>query len=309
MRSQTLVAFLETGLFDVLADAPSSVARIGSCLDISPPAVARLLSLGEACGLIERHGELVALTTRGLVAAREPGVRAMIRHGTLLHADLVGWRAVLEGRGEGELARFWPYSGGPGRPEEYSQLMRESLSLVAEPLLDTVNFDRFETILELGGGDASLAVMIARNYSKPSIRVLDLPAVAPLADARIRAAGLIERVTFQARDNRAPQLASHDCVLMLRLLHDLDDGAAITLLRQAKESLAPAGIAIVGEPTRRAGRDAQSAYFTAYFGAMGSGRLRTRAQIEDLANQTGLTLVRNRRTGNSLLTVLEFGHH
>ncbi len=309
VRTQALLACLESGLFDALRDASLPRAVLADRLDLGADAFDRLLDLAEACGLIERGADACALTVRGLVVASERGVQAMIRHGALLVADLADWRVLLgNGEGGGALARFWPYAGQSGDADGYSALMRDSLSLIADPLCAAVDFDRYASILEVGGGDASLALSIAGRFARPHITVFDLPPVAALAQERIAKAGLGHRVSAQGRAPDGTLPSGQECVLLVRLLHDLDDRAALALFESVSHALAPGGHLIVAEPSARSGRDAQTAYFAAYFAAMRSGRLRRREALIALAARKGLKLIETAQTSSSLVSVLIFGH-
>ena len=72
-----------------------------------------------------------------------------------------------------------------------------------------------------------------------------------------------------------------DIVSLIRVIHDHDDAAALTILRAARQALPPGGTLLLAEPmadTR--GAEPVGAYFNFYLLAMGSGRPRRAEELD-----------------------------
>lgn len=286
--SQTLAAGIELGLFDLLRKGPMSVDRLGRNLGLPPAGRDALVQALLAAGLLERRGTAIGLSINGLVIASDPGIAAMIGHNGLLYRDLTSPAAVFMQPGSGELARFWPYAGHVGESGEYSELMRISAGFVVPLLLSAVRFARYRAIIDVGGGTGTLLQAIAREAPRAELHLADLPAVAALARERLAAEGGSSAICVHDLPEGAKLPVQADCILFSRLLHDRDDDEALRLLAVAAAALLPGGQLIVAEPMAGAAGPEASAYFAAYFAALGSGRLREPHQIDELAVTAGL---------------------
>ena len=80
-----------------------------------------------------------------------------------------------------------------------------------------------------------------------------------------------------------------DLICFVRVLHDHNDDAVLTMLRAARTALAPGGRVLIAEPM--AGTPGAEAVGDAYFGfyllAMGRGRARTLAELSALLRAAG----------------------
>ena len=303
-RTQAMVAGLDSGAIDALAEGPCRAEAIAVACGLSHAGTGRLLEWLEGAGLIETiGGARHVLTVEGLVLASDPGVRAMVRHGRLLYDDLSAPLDLVDAPGSGRVAQFWPYRDSDGKPGDYARLMRESLGFCLDSLLAAVDFTEIADCCEIGGGEGALAIALADRFPHMALAVVELPTVVPHARAAIAEAGLASHIAVGQTsefDGRR-----FDRVVLMRLLHDLDDGAAAALLRQAFAMVRAGGAVVIAEPVARRGRDAQTAYFAAYFLAMGSGRLRHPEEIERLVASATAASPRFDWNHNRLCSVLK----
>ena len=305
VASQMLAAGVELGVFTLLHEAARERGQWPALFDLSPDAAAALIQALIATGLVEeRPGGRVGLTIDGLVVATDPGLRAMIAHNRRLYADLADPVAMLRGGGPGEVARFWPYAGGGGAPDDYAALMAVSQELVADALFADMDFGGARHVMDIGGGDGRFLATLAERYAAPKLTLVDLPAVVPTARRSLRRQGLEKRIEVVAADPGAPLPGGADMITMIRTLHDQSDSAAGALIAAAARAVMPGGRVIVAEPMARAGRDPQTAYFAAYFAAMRSGRLRTAGEIRTMLRQAGLVPGRRARNPSLLLGIV-----
>ncbi len=277
--SQALLAATELGVFEALAVGPRAWDGL---TDLPPAGADALLQALIATGLIERRGSQVALTLDGLVVATDPGLRAMIAHNRLLYADLADPVATFRGA-EGRIAALWPYRGA-GDPKAYGALMAASLGMVADDVLRVPALARARSVTDIGGGSGAFLARVRQRWPEKALTLVDLP----LAVAGLTLPGIT--VVGAAPNEPLPPAA--EVITLLRLLHDQTDAAAATLLARVAAALPPGGRVIVAEPLARSGRDPQTAYFAGYFAAMGSGRLRTRDEVEALLRGAGLERIR-----------------
>ncbi len=312
--AQVLMVCIRLELFERLAHGPRSAAALARDLALGEVAAQRLLEAAAALDLVERTGKGdYALGRAGAAVLGNPAIAAMSEHHHLLYRDLADPLALLRGTaGPTELAHFWGYAGSDApatleddRVASYSDLMAASQAFVADQVLDAYRFDRHAHLLDVGGGDASFAIALARRVPSLRITVLDLPGVAARARDRVEARELGARVCTAGADFlRQPLPGGFDVATLVRVVHDLDDGDALTLLERARGALAPGGRLVVAEPMAGTpgAEPAGAAYFGFYLLAMGSGRARRPSELAELLRRAGFVDPRLRPTALPLLT-------
>ena len=296
--SQTLAACIETGLLDLLATGPVSTDTIAAQIDLSVDGALRLLRAAAALGLVERLGSEWVLGSEGAALRGNGGIAEMVAHHRLLYADLADPVALLRrGGGGGTLSRYWAYAeqpgtGAAGDVDAYSRLMAASQPLVAAQILDSYRFARHRRMLDVGGGEGRFLESVGVRVAGIALGLFDLPAVGVRAQARLEAAGLINRSTIHGGDFTTDALPTgYDLVTLVRVLHDHDDAMAQALLRTIYRALPPGGTLLIAEPMAgtRGAEPAGDAYFGLYLLAMGSGRPRTPTEIRDMLKSAGFS--------------------
>jgi demethylspheroidene O-methyltransferase len=290
--SQILEACVRLRVCDILMERPRTPAQLAGLLSLPEDRTVRLLEAAEALRLVERRRDgRFGVGALGAALAGNPGVGAMIGHHALLYNDLRDPVGLLRGdRGETELERFWSYAGSDVGP--FSVLMAESQALVAADILSAYRFDRHRCLLDLGGGEGAFAAEAAAAAPGLRLMVFDLPEVAERAQARFARLGIPARaIGGDFRRDRLPGGA--DIVSLIRVIHDHDDAAALTILKAAREALPAGGTLLLAEPmagTR--GAESVGAYFHFYLLAMGSGRPRRAEELMSLMRQAGFSRIR-----------------
>ncbi|MEM6973096.1 MAG: methyltransferase [Pseudomonadota bacterium] len=331
--SQVLAAVVELDLISRLEKAPAGAAEIAAGTVLGEAAAARLLEAAEAIDLLERVGTdgagrpLWMPSRLGAALKANPGAVAMIRHHDMLYRDVAAPVTLLAtgrtGQGaEPEIGRFWAYARDPGAagrlaqdfgPEavaDYSALMAASQAFIADQVLDRLPLPRMRRLIDIGGGEGAFVEAAARRTKTLDLALVDLPAVAERARARLGAAGLEGRVRISGGDffRDAPPFAEEggaDWVSLIRVLYDHDDDFAVAILDRARQALAPGGRLVIAEPMARLpGARQVGAYFALYLHAMGSGRIRSPQELAALARKAGFRRVRRRRISQPLLTGL-----
>lgn len=137
----------------------------------------------------------------------------------------------------------------------------EALREAREAVFDTAS----RRWLDIGGGDGTVAEALLREDHSLSCDVFNLPSIAPLVIDRARNAGLEGRLGFFGGDFlNEPLPAGYDVLSFIRVLHDWPADVARSLLRKAKQALAPGGRIIVCEEFRTRDRLAVQLFWT-YF--------------------------------------------
>lgn len=320
--SQITLACVRAGLLERLREGAASEKSLVASLAMPEAAALTLLRAAAALELLEStraaEGRAWMLGRRGAALLGNPGVLAMIEHHAVLYADLIDPLAMLRApRGSTALARYWPYASAeePGRVQgegtvDYTRLMSASQGLVALEILDAYDVSRHRRVLDVGGGDGTFLRALRQRAPKTQLMLFDLPGVIELARRRFEEAGLAEAVRsgdlrlVGGDFSRDALPRGADLVTFVRVLHDHDDSRVETMLRAAREALAPGGRLLVAEPlagTSGAERMGD-AYFGIYLWAMGSGRPRSVAELTGMLEKAGFSRIRQLPTRIPLQT-------
>ncbi|MES2753609.1 MAG: methyltransferase [Pseudomonadota bacterium] len=302
--SQILAACIQTRLLDVLADGPRDSAALAAQLNLPLAGTERLLRAAAALGLVEPLGTHWVLGSGGAALRGNRGIAEMVAHHHLLYADLADPVALLRrGGGGGALSRLWHYAEDPGAGDAaavaaYSALMAASQPLVAAQATDAYPFHRHRRLLDVGGGEGVFLTAVADRAPRLELALFDLPAVADRARARFGGAPGRSVHVVGGDFLRDPLPSGYDIVTLIRILHDHDDDAAMTLLRNIHAALPPGGVLFIAEPMARTpgAEPAGDAYFGMYLLAMGSGRPRSYGEIATMLRAAGFGRVRRLAT-------------
>lgn len=109
------------------------------------------------------------------------------------------------------------------------------------------DFSKAKTLLDLGGSDARLSLMVAKQHPHMTCISFDLPPVQPIAHASIVQSGLGDRVTAAAGDFFTDTLPKADVITMGNILHVWSEEKKIALMRKAYDALPPGGAFVVLE--------------------------------------------------------------
>ena len=303
VNAQILAALVDLGVLEALVAGPLGAEALARPTGVPAARMTILLQGGSALGLLRRKRDgRFALTRRGAVLLGVPGLTGMIRHHAAFYRDMADPVALLRGKPETELARFWPYvfgAGGATDPEvtaTYSGLMAETQALVAADTLARADLSGVRRLMDVGGGTGAFIAAVAARHAGPQFTLFDLPAVVPGARQRFAAAGIAARVTIVPGSFRdAPLPPGADAISLVRVLYDHADETVALLLRAVHAALPKGGRLVISEPMSGGAKpDAiTDTYFAFYTLAMGTGRTRSADEIAGQLAHAGFSAIRN----------------
>lgn len=307
IHSQVLVWCVRLGLIELLEERDRSLAELAQATGVEPSRLQKMLSAAEALKLVEvRSNGDYSLGMLGAAQCGNDGLKALILHHDALYRDLVDPVAMAaNAEGATRLNRYWAYacdtapsSADAEAVAPYSEVMGSSQRMIAWQLAELGSLRDCGRLLDVGGGNGTLAIEIAKRQPQLRLTVVDLPAVADIARANIAREDLGERIEAVGLDFfRQPLPADHDALSLVRILHDHDDAEADALLRAACDALPPGGLLIVAEPMAGASAAGRlvDAYFSVYLLAMGQGRPRSQRDLRARLERAGFERIRRHR--------------
>jgi hypothetical protein len=173
-----------------------------------------------------------------------------------------GWLIMLNNR----LFKFWhnlPEALRTGKPQNeaahgqkgmfetlYEELPRLEQFMGAMTGLSRINFEAFaakfdsskyRTLCDIGGATGLLSIEAAKKHPHLRCVSFDLPAVEPIAQKHIAAAGLAGRIGTASGDFFRDPLPKADVITMGMILHDWNLEKKMHLIRSAYDALPPGG--------------------------------------------------------------------
>lgn len=256
-HSSMLILALDLGLHNLLAYGPLTADDIIKKLELDLTRGRKWLILLETLNLVEEKHD-------GDVLRYAPGpvLRAMAlpdEAGGYFYREFMRyWRvavqrdmaAVLRGSDVAYEVRY--------PPEDLADVallhdwMRSGAYLTLKIIERVFDFGPIGKMLDVGGGDATMACEIARKHESTHITVFNVPKAAALCRANIAAQGRGERVSVVDGDflKDPLPLGDFELVMFSRVLADWSPAVCRMLLEKAFAALKPGGRLLVAEPFR-----------------------------------------------------------
>jgi SAM-dependent methyltransferase len=147
-----------------------------------------------------------------------------------------------------------------------------------------------KTLLDVGGGDATIACALVRKFEHLEVTVFNLPASAELARERIAREKLESRVKV-VEGNFLEDTLPHgfDRVQFSRVLADWEPAVCQMLLQKAHAALKPGGSVVISEPFDDTNRDLAISWEFRYtfYDDFGVQTYKSIAQYQDMLKNAG----------------------
>lgn len=255
--TQSVAAAARLGLFDAIGESSRTAGDVAAAAATDPDATARLLRGLASVGLLERRADgRYALTEVG--QRLRTGVPGTFRDAFIAETDPAHWQSwehmadsVRTGKPRpaevlGGPAFDW-YAKNPEHGEQFGKAMQNVSRFAAGAVLEAYDFSGVRTMMDVGGGNGSLALAILERYPAMKGKVVDLPYIEDAAKAAIRAGGASGRCGFQACDFFESVPRGADLQVLKFILHDWTDEECVRILTRCREALEPGGRVLIVE--------------------------------------------------------------
>ena len=255
--SKTLLSAVEMGVFTALSRGPESFDSLSARLGLHPRSACDFLDALVALGFLVRNSDVYANTpeTDLFLDRNKPSYVGGILE--MANSRLYPfWAHLTEGLRTG-LPQNEIRTGGPGlfetlyadpaRLKEFLGAMTGISHGANMTIAHAVPWKDYRTFVDIGTAQGDLAVQIA--LANPHLQGVgfDLPEVAPIFEAYAAAAGVTDRLSFQAGNFFKQELPQADVVLMGHILHDWDLPTKKMLIKKAFDAVPAGGALIVYE--------------------------------------------------------------
>ncbi|MBN1442816.1 MAG: methyltransferase domain-containing protein [Planctomycetes bacterium] len=238
-----LAAAADLDLFGRIGRRAVTPEEAAGLLDAAPRGTRILLDALAALELLEkRSGEYrVPPAVLDLLGTREPGsILAMSQH----HANCMRrWSQLARAVKTGQPAERSPsIRGEQADQESFIEAMDNISAPRAAEVLGALPLGDCRCFLDVGGASGTWTIAYLRSAGEGRALLFDLPLVIPLADRRLRAAGLRDRVTLVAGDFlQDPQPEGADLAWVSAIVHQNSRAENRSLFARISAALQPGG--------------------------------------------------------------------
>ena len=301
--TQAVATAARLGIPDLLASGARTANEVASEAGADAAAAYRLLRALASLGVVERRadGRFANTAVGDRLRADVPGT---FQDAFIAETDSVHWRswekvadAVRTGRPQPKevfgLAAFDYYTQNLSEGEQFGKSMRNISRFAAGAVLEAYDFSGVRTIMDVGGGNGSLALAILDKHPEMQGKVLDLPYIEPQAKLGIQAAGEAHRCRFESGDFFQAVPKGADLHVLKFILHDWTDEECVQILKSCREALPPGGkVLIVEMLVPEEIRPDFVMLMDLNMLVMTGGRERTAKEFEKVLNAAGFAMTR-----------------
>jgi precorrin-6B methylase 2 len=255
--TQSVAAACKLSIPDALASGPMSSDGVAAKVGAESGAVYRLLRALASLGVFERRADRrFALTELGERLRKDaPGTLRETFIAETDHAHWQSWEKVADAVRTG-LPRPLPVLGaaafdyyGKNREdgEQFARAMQNVSNFAAAAVCEAYDFSGVKTVMDIGGGNGSMALAILEGHPQMQGRVFDLPYIEEHAHRNIAEAGAAHRCGFEAGDFFKAVPAGADLHILKFILHDWTDEECVKILESCRKALAPGGKVLLVE--------------------------------------------------------------
>ena len=293
-RPLAMLAGMKLDVFSPLANGPMTAAELSKALGLRADKLSPLLHSLVHADLLTLAGDRFANTPEAdtyLVKGRPTYMGSAHE----LYSDM--WSAAL-GVAQSISA------DAPHARHDFSQMSDSDLGTffrglhagalaTGRQLATTYEFDRFKSLLDVGGGSGGVAIAACQTCASLRATVLELPRVAAIAKIVIESAALTQRVDVMSTDIlAAPPEGRHDAAVLRYLLQVLSPDQARRAVRNVGAALRSGGeIFIIGHvlDDARLSPDAAVGMNLVFLSLYDSGQSYTEAEHRSWLEESGFT--------------------
>ncbi|MBB0242856.1 methyltransferase [Streptomyces alkaliphilus] len=312
--SKVLCAAVRLGVPEALSGGGRRVAEVAREVGAHTVALHRLLRALASFDVVEEADGAFSLTSLGSTLL--PDTPGTAHPTAMLLANEVGatWAEFDHTLRTGDSAfrhlhgssLFDHLERQPERRTDFDLSQEAGLRLELDEIFEFVTFDRYQSIVDVGGGNGHLMCELLHRTPGSSGVILDLSGTVSLAEKRVAEEELTHRCTALAGDFFIEVSPGADLYILSHVLHDWGDEDAVKILRTCASAMPDSGRLMVIDlamtsPTAPAGTSRapgggegsrhlpalMDLYMLSLFGAAG-GRERTTDEFVALLSRAGL---------------------
>jgi hypothetical protein len=301
MVAKAVQAAAVLGIADLLVDGPRSVADLAAATSTDESSLARLLRALASRGIFCSDLSGKYLNTV-LSEALRRDVAGSVRDYVIFaphNGNVLAWTELdhVLRTGEPSFARangvrFWDYfADHPDIEIAFNRAMTAMSVETNRLIVEHCDFSRFDSIIDLGGGEGRLLAAILTANPHATGTVLDLPTAIEGARRYLATEGLADRTNVVTGDLFASVPSGHDAYVLKYILHDWSDDESLQILRVCRQAMGAQSRLIIIDAVMQPGDEPHpSKWLDLHMMVVLGGRERTEEEFRALLSASGFVL-------------------
>jgi ubiquinone/menaquinone biosynthesis C-methylase UbiE len=234
-----LMAASELGVFEALADAPTTIEVLATRTGLTRRAARICADAMVAVGLLERDGDTYRNSPPAatyLAGTTSTDLRPFLRYSD--KSSYPAWTDLAHALRHGPKGQITDLD--PELQKIFSAGVEALNADQAAALAATADFSAGHRLLDIGGGTGSWSIAVTRTSPHMTATVFELPQVVGIARQRIAEQGLSDRIEVVGGDVLAGDLPTgHDCALLANVIHCFSAEQNKRLLAKVRSAVKP----------------------------------------------------------------------
>ena len=246
LKSRVILTAAEMDLFTRLDAGSATAEEMARELECEQRSLTRLLDCLVTLQLVCKEDGTYQTTERGAwLSSRHPETELpMVLH---LNGLWETWSGLTETIKTGTNPRRKPISErGESSLKDFIGAMHVAGRALSKEIADFYNLSPFKRLLDIGGATGTYTMAFLEKKPEMTAVLFDLPAVIPLAEERLGAEGLLDRVELVEGDFYKDELPPGcDLALLSAIIHQNSPEENIDLYRKIHKALLPGGKVLI----------------------------------------------------------------
>ena len=309
MKSRVMLTAAELDFFSRIEEKPSTAGELADALGLDGRATARVLDCAVILGLLKKESNVYRVTEEGAyLSSRHPEtVLPMVLH---LGHLWVTWSGLTEIVRQGAGTQYEPgLRFSEGEWKAFVGAMHVAARGLSIEIADAYDASRFRKLLDVGGASGTYTIAFLRKNPALKAVIFDLEDVIPMAQERIQAEGLGDRVEFVAGDFYEKGLPGGcDFALLSAIIHQNGVAENVLLFRKIYGALQSGGVVLIRDHIMDEGRTkppAGTLFAINMLVNTKGGDTYTFDEVKDMLEKAGFKNVKLLRTGEKMDCLVE----
>ncbi|MFD0708036.1 methyltransferase [Photorhabdus akhurstii] len=305
-KSAAIYAFVDTGLsIHFKNGAYVDIDELSRQCGIDYSRLDRLCDFLIEIGILVNHGHRVTLSEECSALADPESMESLIVKWELSPDCWSAWsmysRSLLEDDGKPAFEIMYGKSffehlvNNKLLKSDFDSSMSKSSDKIIEKLLDIYDFNQYNRILDVGGGEGNLLVRISEKVKGKHYAVLD----------RYNEIPVLENIYFMNGDFFKSIPSGYDLYILKNILHDWPDDKAILILENCRKAM-DSGAKVLLVSCMKKPQSKAVLYLDMLMDVLFSGKERNLTEFERLANQAGL-VIQDVKDIDELFSIIQLG--
>jgi SAM-dependent methyltransferase len=243
--SRVILTAAEFDLFSRLHAEPGTAAELAEGIDADTRALTRILDCLVTFDLLRKEDGVYRPTEKGAYLASDhpQSVLPMVLH---LGHMWRNWSHLTETVRRGTNPHRQAAAGERDRLVNFIGAMHVVGREASKEIATSYDASPFRRLLDIGGGSGTYTIAFLERNPELRAVLFDMPDVMPLAEARLREEGWLDRVTLAPGDFYVDPLPGGcDLALLSAIIHQNGPDENLALYRKVHEALEPGGKILV----------------------------------------------------------------